>query len=436
MGLLNSADSDYCSISEQNGGSMKNVTGQSRPLDRWTGGVNRVPYWVFSDPSVYEAEQAKLFRGATWNYLCLDVEIPNPGDYVATFVGITPVIVVRDTDGQIYSFENRCSHRGALLALDDRGSVRDFTCVYHAWRHSLQGDLVGVAFEDGLNGTGGMAEGFCKSDHGPRKLRVAELYGLVFGSFDEDIDDIEEYLGEEITARVQRVLDGRKPVVLGRFKQMLPNNWKLYVENTKDSYHASILHLFFTTFELNKLSMKGGLMLSTDGGSHVSWSAVDCAAEKNKAYQQEQLRSQSDVQLADMSLLETFKEFDDDITLQILSIFPSFVLQQIQNCIAVRQILPKGTDRTELCWTYLGFADDDEARQRMRLKQSNLVGPAGYVSLEDGCIGGFIQRGIAGASDQEAILEMGGKEFGTGSNRISEGSIRGFWNAYRERMQA
>lgn len=415
---------------------MKDVATGRKPLDDWSGGVHRVPYWVFSDEDLFAAEQSKLFRGKTWNYLCLDSEIPNPGDYVTTFVGTTPVIVVRDFDGQIYSFENRCAHRGSLLALDDRGHARDFTCVYHAWRHSLQGDLVGVAFEEGMNGTGGMAEGFCKSDHGPRKLRVAELHGLVFGSFDEDIEDIEDYLGEEITGRVQRVLDGRKCEVLGRFTQVLPNNWKLYVENTKDSYHASILHLFFTTFELNKLSMKGGILVSPDGGSHVSYSAVNREAESSKAYQQEQLRSQSDYQLADMSLLENFKEFDDDITLQILSAFPNFVLQQIQNCIAVRQILPKGPDRTELKWTYVGFADDDAHRRRVRLKQSNLVGPAGYVSMEDGCIGGFVQRGIAGADDREAVLEMGGRDFGNSGDRITEGSIRGFWHAYRERMQA
>ncbi len=413
---------------------MKDAAGDDSLLD-WEGGVHRVPYRVFTDPAILAAEQERLFRGNSWNYLCLEAEIPEPGDYVATFVGTTPVIVTRDHDGQVYAFENRCAHRGALLALDDRGHVRDFTCVYHAWRHSLQGDLVGVAFEDGLNGSGGMAEGFCKSDHGPRKLRVAELYGLVFGSFDPDIDDIEEMLGPDITARVKRVLDGRKPVVLGRFRQILPNNWKLYVENTKDSYHASILHLFFTTFELNKLSMKGGLMISDDGGSHVSWSAVDRAAEASKSYQQEQLRSQSDYQLADMSLLENFKEFDDDITLQILSAFPNFVLQQIQNCLATRQILPKGTDKTELVWTYFGFEDDTPEQRRTRLKQSNLVGPAGYVSMEDGCIGGFVQRGIAGADDKQALLEMGGRDFATGGNRISEGSIRGFWHAYRERMQ-
>ena len=77
--------------------------------------------------------------------------------------------------------------------------------------------------------------------------------------------------------------------------------------------------------------------------------------------------------------------------------FPGFVLQQIQNCLAVRQVLPKGRTSTELNWTYIGYADDTPEQRKVRLKQPNLVGPAGFVSMEDGAVGGFVQRGIAGA---------------------------------------
>ena len=88
--------------------------------------------------------------------------------------------------------------------------------------------------------------------------------------------------------------------------------------------------------------------------------------------------------------------------------FPTFVLQQIHNCLAVRQIVPRGVDAMDLHWTYIGFADDTPAMRTRRLKQGNLVGPAGFVSMEDGCIGGFVQRGIAAAGDEESVVEMGG----------------------------
>ena len=46
---------------------------------RWPAeGLTRVPYWVYSDRDVYEEEQARIFRGPTWNFLCLEAELPIP----------------------------------------------------------------------------------------------------------------------------------------------------------------------------------------------------------------------------------------------------------------------------------------------------------------------------------------------------------------------
>jgi hypothetical protein len=135
-------------------------------------------------------------------------------------------------------------------------------------------------------------------------------------------------------------------------------------------------------------------------------------------------------------VLEGFQEFDDGITLQILSVFPGFVLQQIQNCLAVRQVLPKGQEKSELNWTYIGYTDDTPEQRTVRLKQLNLVGPAGFISMEDGAVGGFVQRGIAGARDQEAIIEMGGETTSSSEGRATETSVRGFWKAYRQHMGA
>ena len=114
--------------------------------------------------------------------------------------------------------------------------------------------------------------------------------------------------------------------------------------------------------------------------------------------------------------------------------FPGFVLQQINNALAVRQILPKGIGRMELNWTYFGFEDDDAAMRKRRLKQANPVGPAGLVSMEDGCVGGFVQRGVAAASDEFSIMQMGGGATQTDTTRATEASVRGFWKAFRSHM--
>lgn len=154
------------------------------------------------------------------------------------------------------------------------------------------------------------------NDRGPRKMRIAILHGLIFGTFANDIASIEDYIGAEVLSRIERVLAGKKPKIIGRFTQALPNNWKLYFENVKDSYHASILHLFFTTFEINRLSQKGGIIVSEDGGNHVSYSAIDPELARSAEYVEQNIRSQSEFGLNDPSLLDGNDEFRDGVTLR------------------------------------------------------------------------------------------------------------------------
>ena len=402
----------------------------------WPPGLTRVPYHVYQDPAVLDAEQTRLFQGPVWNYLCLEAEIPEPGDWRTSFAGRMPVVVARIETGAIAAFENRCAHRGALICLDDAGrGAKDFACVYHAWRYDLCGSLRSVAFRHGIKGAGGMEGGmpadFRLEDHGPRKLRVSTFRGLVFGTLDPDLPDVETWIGPEIAARVTRVLKG--PVeVLGRFTQALPNNWKLYVENVKDTYHASLLHLFFATFRITRLSQGGGVVVSESGGHHASATRMPAAAP-DTTYQG--MRSDdAGFRLADPRLLEVAHEWGDDIQLQILSIFPGFILQQIHNAIAVRQVLPKGVAETDLNWTILGFVDDPPELRALRLRQGNLVGPAGFVSMEDGCVGGFVQRGAAAAGEELSVIEMGGAAAETQATRATEASVRGFWKHYRAVM--
>src|SRR3546814_2152217 len=59
-----------------------------------------------------------------------------------------------------------------------------------------------------------------------------------------------------------------KPVVyLGCTRQYSKSNWKLYLENVKDGYHASLLHLFHTTFNIYRVGMKVRQMADV-GGLH------------------------------------------------------------------------------------------------------------------------------------------------------------------------
>ena len=396
----------------------------------WSGDVTRVPFRVYRDQALLRTEQERVFEGPAWNFLCHEDEIANPGDWRATVVGQMPVVVARDADGEIAAFENRCAHRGALICLDDAGrGAKDFQCVYHAWRYDLRGNLKSVAFRHGVNGKGGMAPEFKVEQHGPRQLRVTTLRGLIFGTFSEQTPAIEEFIGPEVLARFDRILGGRKIEIIGRFVEVLPNNWKMYAENARDSYHASLLHLFFATFKLNRLSQGGGLVVSANGGCSVSETIAPTQSD-DASYAG--MRSvDDDYKLRDPRLIDVIDEHPDRVRHQIVSVFPNFVLQKTQNAMALRFFSPDGVDRTNLEWIYFGYADDTPEMRRRRLRHLNLGGPAGFVSMEDGCVGGFVERGIATAESEAAIVEMGGAGIESQATRATEASVRGFWSLWR-----
>jgi phenylpropionate dioxygenase-like ring-hydroxylating dioxygenase large terminal subunit len=396
-------------------------------------GLTRVPYWVYQDADLYGEEQRRIFQGPTWNYLCLEAELPEPHSFVTTFVGEMPVVVARDAAGAIHAFENRCAHRGALICMQSRGKAERFSCIYHNWTYDHAGNLTSVAFRKGIAGKGGMPSDAKPETQAPKKLRVESVHGLVFGTLSSDVSSLKSYIGPEILPRIKRVMI--KPLrLLGSYTQVLPNNWKLYMDNVKDTYHASLLHVFFTRFRINRLTQEGGVFVSPDGAHHCTYTRM--IEDKGDAYEKDGMRSASSqkFQLEAPELLDQVDELGDGVSIQILSLFPGFVLHQIRNSLAARQVVPKGIDRTELHWTLFGFTDDDEAMVRRRLLQANLVGPAGYISMEDGAATGFVQRGVAASPDRASVIEMGGSGVGSGDSRITETAVRGLWKAWRKYM--
>ena len=395
--------------------------------------LSHVPYRVYTDEDIYALEQERIFRGPTWSFLALECEIPKPGDYKTTYVGDAPIIVVRGQDGVVNAMVNRCAHKGALICYKPSGNVREFTCVYHNWIYDLSGKLMGVALKRGVAGKGGLAADFDNASHGLEPLRVETYRGLIFGTFSPQTPPFLDYIGRELAANIDRVLI--KPLrVVGYHCQVLPNNWKLYAENNRDSYHASLLHVFHNTFGVVRPNMGGGVKISGNGWNHLSYTQREPAGDKDTG--KEKVRSLKDqYRLKDVSMMEHKLELGDQVTNAIQTIFPSMVVQQILNAIAVRQIEPKGVDRTDLVWTILGFTDDDAEMAKLRLKVNNLVGPAGLISMEDGCVGGFVQRAAKADPDAMVVMPMGGHGIdGTEGSRVTEAAVRGFWKGWRECM--
>ena len=398
---------------------------------------SRVPYKVFNDPEIYALEQERIFRGPTWSFLGLEAEIPGPGDYKSTFMGETPVVMTRAEDGSLAAWVNRCAHRGAMVCRLPRGNALSHTCVYHQWAFGTKGDLQGVPFRRGQTSMTGMPPDFDPGRHNLRQLRVDSYRGLVFATFSDTVASLPDYIGPAMRPYVDRIFS--KPVVyLGCTRQYSDSNWKLYVENVKDPYHASLLHLFHTTFNIFRVGMQARCLADPGHGLHsviYVKRPQDGAKDGGGAYKAQQIRSYDEsFRLEDDSILGMVQEYDEVTTNHIQPIFPQLVIQQIHNTLVARQLLPKGPDHFELVFHFFGYEDDTPELRRLRIKQANLVGPAGYISMEDTEATELVQAGTRLDGDACSVIDMSRAAPDEQNTLITEQLIRRFWAGYEKLM--
>lgn len=396
---------------------------------------SRVPYFFYHDPGIFEQERDKIFTGRTWSYLGLDVELPRPGDFKTTFVGDIPILVSRDPSGNVHAMVNRCAHRGAIVRREARGNAKNHTCIYHRWCFALDGRLTGVPFRNGVNGNAGMPADFDLADHGLKRLRVGLFKGVIFGTFAQDAEDIEDYLGPEVCEHIARIF--QKPVrVLGYQRQRMNGNWKLYVENSRDNYHASLLHDFLTAFAMGRATQKGGQAMD-ERHRHTYTFDYDNSDEQDAA-KTAYAGANPDafkLKLRDSSFLKMKPERNDNLRGVITNVFPCSIFVQSGNAMAIRQIRPKSAGVHELVFTLLGYQDDDEEMTERRLLLANMSGPAGYVAMEDGEAVEIVAAATQSQPNATSVIEMGGKgpmprSFG----RATDIALRGFWSYYAELM--
>ena len=198
--------------------------------------AGRVHRRVYTDPAIFAEEQRRIFR-KVWLWLGHESQVRNPGDFFTTRLAGDRVIVTRHTDGRIHAFHNRCSHRGAEVCLASSGNARNFVCPYHAWTYRTDGSLASVPLQDAYN----------RALPGLEPLaRLASYRGFLFGSHAREGDDLETFLGPEVRAAfdnlVDRAPDGEVEMAGGKTVQRYRGNWKLQLENSIDLLHPRILH--------------------------------------------------------------------------------------------------------------------------------------------------------------------------------------------------
>ena len=196
-------------------------------VDADQGLVNRS---IFIDEDIYRQELENIFARC-WLFLCHESQLPKPGDFLTTYMGEDPVLVWRDSRGEVNAYLNQCRHRGNRLCR-----------AYHGWAYGNDGKLLAVpSMSDGYFGE------LETERWGLTPVAQLDSYkGLYFATFDPSAPPLLDYLGP-MTWYLDVFFDRREggiEVMGGMHKWVVPCNWKFPAENfAGDAYHVWWSHL-------------------------------------------------------------------------------------------------------------------------------------------------------------------------------------------------
>lgn len=360
-------------------------------VDTRSGLVDRA---IFSDESVY-AHELKAVFDKSWLFVGHESQIPNNGDYFLSQLGREPVVVTRDSKGQVNVLLNLCTHRGMPVCRYDKGNAKMFTCPYHGWTFANNGDLTGVPLR-----TEGYGAKLDRSKWGLIKARVTCFYGSIWATFDEEAPSFEDFLGD-MTFWLREFFmspdgeDDGVEVVDGILKCEIPSNWKFGVENAAGDLYHDVSH---------KSVQRVGLSLSKLRGRHT-WDADKAAfrllnitfpagghAVRGNLYEQANREYQSQW-AAIPEVDEYFREAHYKRQKRIGEkerllnrggvVFPNFIYNAA-NRTSITTSIPRGPGKTEIWkWVFVPKNAPQAVKDAMRSYLLRYTGPAGMVEQDD-----------------------------------------------------
>ncbi|WP_407048068.1 aromatic ring-hydroxylating dioxygenase subunit alpha [Methyloraptor flagellatus] len=188
-------------------------------------------------PRVYTSEEflkSELETVFSRDWVCVGraSALGKPGDYLTYELAGEPIIVLRDTSGQLRAMSNVCRHRMSTM-LEGCGNKRSIVCPYHGWTYNLDGSLRGAPAMD-------RNTDFCAADYKLPQIRCVEWLGWIMVTLNPDAPDIKDELAE-----VESLIDDfqmQDYVELFRETHVWDTNWKILAENFMESYHLPVCH--------------------------------------------------------------------------------------------------------------------------------------------------------------------------------------------------
>jgi glycine betaine catabolism A len=197
------------------------------------GAARMLPRQAYVSDDVLAWEREHLFEGG-WVCAGRADAFAGPGSQLATSVGTTGVLLVRDEAGGLRAFANICRHRGhELLACGASTTRGAIVCPYHGWSYRLDGSLRNAA-------RAGDRPTLIADELGLIAVAVGEWAGWVFVNVDGRAGALSEHIGG--LAALAENWHCERLVVGATHHYELRANWKVAIENYHECYHCPLIH--------------------------------------------------------------------------------------------------------------------------------------------------------------------------------------------------
>ncbi len=198
-----------------------------------------LPPEAYTSEAFWADEKAHLFP-QNWVLVGFAHEMANAGDAMPVNVGDSPVLLVRNRDGQINAFHNVCRHRCLKLVDEPMNVGRMLKCPYHAWAYGLDGELRTTPYFGG-DDPKSVPEGFDAKEHGLTPVRCEVWYDWVFVNISGDAQPFDDFIAP-VKNRLQGMDFDQAKLVGVIDLGVVDTNWKFLMENFIEPYHVQFVH--------------------------------------------------------------------------------------------------------------------------------------------------------------------------------------------------